>query len=70
MKNRKEYNDRWNAPLVNPGFTLAEYEAKRKQFSAEDTALISAFEHALDVHGDTSHFAKVQARSEAAKARA
>ncbi len=22
----KEYNNRWNAPLVNKGFTLAEYE--------------------------------------------
>lgn len=28
---RKEYNDRWFAPLVNPGFTLAEYEASREK---------------------------------------
>ncbi len=26
---RKEYNNRINAPLVNPGFALAEYEAGR-----------------------------------------
>jgi hypothetical protein len=26
---RKEYNDRWTAPLVNPGFTLEEYELQR-----------------------------------------
>lgn len=26
---RKEYNDRWNAPLVNPGFTMDEYELQR-----------------------------------------
>lgn len=26
---RKEYNDRWNAPLVNPGFTMEEYELSR-----------------------------------------
>lgn len=27
---RKEYNDRWNAPLVNPAFTMAEYEASKE----------------------------------------
>src|SRR5271165_6446811 len=26
---RKEYNDRWNSPLVNPAITLGEYEARR-----------------------------------------
>lgn len=26
---RKEYNDRQNAVLVNPGITLGEYEAKK-----------------------------------------
>jgi hypothetical protein len=26
---RKEYNDRWNAPLVNPGFTEAEYQERK-----------------------------------------
>jgi hypothetical protein len=30
-KKRKEYNDRWTAKLVNPGFTLAEYENERKK---------------------------------------
>ena len=27
---RKEYNDRWNAPLVNPGFTVDENGTKRE----------------------------------------
>lgn len=27
MKN--EYNDRWNKQIVNPGFTMAEYEASK-----------------------------------------
>lgn len=31
MRERKEYNDRWNAPLVNPGVTFEEYEEKRKK---------------------------------------
>ena len=26
---RKEYNDRWNAPLVNPGFTIDDSGAMR-----------------------------------------
>lgn len=26
---RKEYQDRQNAPLINPGITAAEYEANR-----------------------------------------
>lgn len=29
-KPRKEYNDRHNAPLVNPGITYGEYEKNRK----------------------------------------
>lgn len=32
---RKEYNDRWNAPLVNPGVTLEDYE-KSRQDDAEE----------------------------------
>lgn len=34
---RKEYNDRWNAPLVNPGFTMEEYELQhiRTRLEAE-----------------------------------
>lgn len=34
MSTRKEYNDRWNSPIVNPGFTLAEYEAEREKAKA------------------------------------
>ena len=29
MKMRKEYKDRANYPIVNPGFTLDEYERSR-----------------------------------------
>jgi hypothetical protein len=28
---RKEYNDRWNAPLVNPGFTEEEWQKRKEQ---------------------------------------
>ena len=28
---RKEYNDRWNAPLVNPPVTAGEWENRVKQ---------------------------------------
>ncbi len=31
MKNRKEYNDRWSYPLINPSFTLGEYEEMRNK---------------------------------------
>lgn len=47
---RKEYNDRWNAPLVNPGFTMAEYEARRKDDKTKqdnDSAIRRAFERHL-----------------------
>lgn len=27
---RKEYNDRWNAPLVNPGFTIDDNGVRRE----------------------------------------
>lgn len=27
--NRKEYDNRWDAELVNPGFTMEEYEANK-----------------------------------------
>jgi hypothetical protein len=27
----KEYNDRWNKKLVNPGFTLEQYEKERQK---------------------------------------
>jgi hypothetical protein len=30
MNNRKEYKDRQDAPLINPGFTLPEYEKALK----------------------------------------
>jgi hypothetical protein len=36
--NRKEYNDRWNAPLVNPPITLGEYEKARNQSEAVDSS--------------------------------
>jgi len=29
MKNRKEYDDRWNKPLINQPFTLDEYEKEK-----------------------------------------
>jgi len=32
----KEYLDRWNKPLVNPGFTMEHYEAERSEFSQEE----------------------------------
>jgi hypothetical protein len=34
MSQRKEYNDRWNAPLVNPAFTEGQYQAQK----ADETA--------------------------------
>lgn len=29
---RKEYENRWDAPLVNPGFTMAEYDRDNGTF--------------------------------------
>ena len=29
--NRKEYNDRWSSPLVNPAITLGDYEKAHNQ---------------------------------------
>lgn len=34
--NRKEYNDRWTAPLINPAITLGDYEKARNQSEAVD----------------------------------
>ena len=30
MNTRKEYNDRWNAPLVNPPVTYGDWEERPK----------------------------------------
>lgn len=36
---RKEYNDRWNAPLVNPPITHGEYMAQRAKEGKLDTPI-------------------------------
>lgn len=58
---RKEYNDRWNAPLVNPGFTMEQYENSRLDaaIEAEKRASIRA---QLETQ---NHYEQVKARSEA-----
>lgn len=33
---RKEYNDRWTKPLVNPGFTHGEYMAEKAERDARE----------------------------------
>lgn len=35
----KEYNNRWDKPLVNPGFTFGEYERDRKIISTWSVAI-------------------------------
>ena len=39
MKERKEYNDRWNSPLVNLPITLGAYE-KEREFEAKSLACV------------------------------
>lgn len=53
---RKEYQDRWTAPLVNPAVTYGEYEARKK-------AEVPKFSEAM-LTGLQDHFAEVKARSE------
>ena len=36
--NRKEYVNRWDAPLVNPGISLGDYEKARNQSEAVDSS--------------------------------
>lgn len=67
---RKEYQDRFYAPIVNPSVTLGEYEEKRasQEFSKSDFDLISQFESMLadESYGESqaAFFAEVEARSE------
>lgn len=62
---RKEYNNRWDAPLVNPGFTLAEYEAKRDAQIRDDAKMIAYVEGTLGRAFDQeAYFQEVKARSE------
>lgn len=63
---RKEYNDRWNAPLVNPGFTLGEYEAERAKTKSVFQEIVEALD-AAEAGGllGQSYWDQVKARSEA-----
>jgi hypothetical protein len=54
---RKEYNDRWNAPLVNPGFTLEQYEAQK--IKARQQRLGSILDGALKDTDDLQDLSQV-----------
>lgn len=61
---RKEYNDRWNAPLVNPGFTLPEYEAQRTKDAVQAEKAVSKNADRF-YSADKAYFDAIKARSEA-----
>lgn len=58
MSQRKEYNDRWHAPLVNPAFTIDEYQRKKMENETRGTDTIEAVDF----------FSQIKARSEPALA--
>lgn len=47
---RKEYNDRWNAQLVNPGFTLDQYEKERTKHRREMAECTCIYDFISDQH--------------------
>ena len=47
MKNRKEYNNRLDAKLVNPFFTIEECEANRVSRAKTDAEICNQFEKML-----------------------
>jgi len=69
---RKEYNNRLDAPLVNPAFTIGEYEAATPAAKAlqpnRDADLISQFEGMLQARDaeQAGYWDQVRARSERA----
>lgn len=68
---RKEYNNRWDAPLVNPGFTMCEYEANRANLVARELNIIQEMNEILDsietqdAESQKAFFAQVKLQSEA-----
>lgn len=60
---RKEYNDRWNASLVNPCFTLPEYEASKANGFLRSESLERKFN--AKIKESVNYFEEIANRSEA-----
>ena len=59
---RKEYNDRWNAPIVNPGFTWGEYQNRKSclQISGANQECTCTAKVFVDMGSADAHFTRHQ----------